>query len=380
MDHSRSLGARWIHSMSGAPLENHWINITDDKVESLSVKPAYASTRHLGEHSVLLPSAINAHAHLELSQLKAPLDVPSRSMPDWVASLLAFRRSVEYSASQGIQQAIHRPEFAESTIAVADIVPPGGLCPPLLRPPLLWLPFVELIAWNKEALDTVSFGKAPFNKASFNKERGALAPRYPFGLSPHAPHTVCPALLEKVVDQKIPIAMHLAETLEELQLLRHNTGPLLEMMRNADPNYDPKSVLIGKRPMDYLQLLSAASSVLVIHGNYLDDEELRFLAAHRETMSVVYCPRSHAYFRHSAYPLRKMLDYGVQVLLGTDSLASVPDLSLAEEMRFVLKQHPTVSPEIVFRMGTWEGAAALHLLQEGLGIIQSGSPARFAVL
>jgi cytosine/adenosine deaminase-related metal-dependent hydrolase len=97
-------------------------------------------------------------------------------------------------------------------------------------------------------------------------------------------------------------------------------------------------------------------------------------------MSVVYCPRSHAYFRHSAYPLQKMLDYGVRVLLGTDSLASVPDLSLVEEMRFVLAHHPTVSPEVVYRMGTWEGAAALHLLPEGIGTIQSSSPAQFAVL
>jgi cytosine/adenosine deaminase-related metal-dependent hydrolase len=201
-----------------------------------------------------------------------------------------------------------------------------------------------------------------------------------FGLSPHAPHTVCPALLEKVIAHNVPIAMHLAETPEERQLLRHHTGPLLEMMRRVDPDYDPKSVLLGKRPMDYLQLLSAAPSVFIIHGNYLDDEELQFLAAHRETMSVVYCPRSHAYFQHAPYPLQKMLACGVRVLLGTDSLASVPDLNLLEEMRYVLKQHPTVPPEIVYRMGTIEGASALNLFQERLGTIQPSSPARFAVL
>jgi cytosine/adenosine deaminase-related metal-dependent hydrolase len=199
-------------------------------------------------------------------------------------------------------------------------------------------------------------------------------------LSPHAPHTVCPALLEKAITKNVPIAMHLAETLEELELLRHHTGALLEMMRRADADYDPKSVLLGKRPMDYLQLLSAAPKAFIIHGNYLDDEELRFLALHRETMSVVYCSRSHAYFRHAAYPLQKMLDYGVRVLLGTDSLASVPDLSLVEEMKFVLQHHPTIPPETVYRLGTFEGAAAFDLLQEGYGTIQPSSPARFALL
>jgi len=304
-------------------------------------------------------------------------------MPDWVAAVLAFRRSVAYDAAEGIRQALCRAELLETTIAVADVVPyaeckSGGLVlpdssmlmpreslgrsPAGLRLPLL-LPFVELIAWRSELVNKL-----------VDKNVADASPL--FGLSPHAPHTVCPALLEWAVCQDVPIAMHLAETREELQFLRHQSGPLLQMMRRADPDYDPKSVLIGKRPMDYLQLLSTAPSVLIIHGNYLDDDELRFLAAHRNRMSVVYCPRSHAYFRHASYPLKKMLDYGVRVLLGTDSLASVPDLNLIEEMQFALRQHPTLSPEMIYRLGTVEGARALHL-PEDFGTIQPGSPAQF---
>ena len=361
--------------MLGSPLENHWINITEGKVESIAGSPAYLPAHYLGEHSIILPAAVNAHAHLELSQLKAPLDVPSRSMSDWVAALLAFRQSTGYDAAEGIRQALRRPELLVSTSAVADIVPLSHrtgerYAPPCFVPresldqesegenPLLVLPFTELIAWRSEQIEET-------------------IPQT-FGLSPHAPHTVCPALLETVIRRNVPIAMHLAETPEELQLLRHHTGPLLEMMRRADPDYDPKFVLVGKRPMDYLQLLSAAPTALIIHGNYLDDDELRFLAAHRETMSVVYCPRSHAYFRHTSYPLQKMLDNGVRVLLGTDSVASAPNLSLVEEMQTVLHQHPTVAPELVYRLGTSEGATALNL-PEGVGTIQPGSPARLAV-
>jgi cytosine/adenosine deaminase-related metal-dependent hydrolase len=219
--------------------------------------------------------------------------------------------------------------------------------------------FTELIAWRSEHVKNIP---------------------HSIGLSPHAPYTVCPALLAKVVNQNVPLAMHLAETQEELELMQHHTGALLTMMRRADADYDPKSVLLGKRPMDYLQILSAAPKAFIIHGNYLDDDELRFLAVHRETMSVVYCPRSHAYFRHALYPLRKMLDYGVRVLLGTDSLASVPDLSLVEEMRFVLQHHPSVSADEVYRLGTIEGASAFDLLRYGIGTIQPGCPARFVSL
>ena len=359
-EQTRSLGAKWVYTMVGPPLENHLINITGDKVETVSATPAYSAAEYLGDHCVILPATVNAHTHLELSQLEFPLDVPSRSMSDWVAALLAFRRNAAYNAREGIRQALCRPELLESTIAVADIVPEdcmnGGDFSPLFLHS-----FVELIAWRNEEVEKLNFDTCAF------------------GLSPHAPHTVCPALLERAVRQNVSLAMHLAETREELQLLRYCTGPLLEMMRRADPDYDPKSVLIGKSPMDYLQLLSTAPNVFIIHGNYLDDAELRFLAAHRETMAVVYCPRSHAYFRHASYPLKKMLDYGVRVLLGTDSLASTPNLSLVEEMQFALQRHPRVSPEIVYRLGTLEGALAFSL-PKGVGTIQHGSPARFAPL
>ena len=84
-----------------------------------------------------------------------------------------------------------------------------------------------------------------------------------------------------------------------------------------------------------LRMLADAPRALVIHGNYLDDEELAFLAANRERMSLVYCPRTHAYFEHPPYPLAKHLKLGVRVALGTDSRASNPDLDLLAEMRHV---------------------------------------------
>ena len=39
---------------------------------------------------------------------------------------------------------------------------------------------------------------------------------------------------------------------------------------------------------------------LVIHGNYLDDEEIAFLGANCRRMAAVYCPRTHDWFAHDA--------------------------------------------------------------------------------
>ena len=150
------------------------------------------------------------------------------------------------------------------------------------------------------------------------------------GLSPHAPYTVRPELVQQAAAMsrtaRIPLAMHLAESPEEIQLLGSGDGPLYELLSEFGV-WDPTAIPRGARPLDYLRLLAKADRALVIHGTYLDDEEIAFLAAHADRMSVVYCPRTHAYFPHSPYPLAKLLAAGVTVALGTDSRASNPDLN-----------------------------------------------------
>jgi cytosine/adenosine deaminase-related metal-dependent hydrolase len=127
-----------------------------------------------------------------------------------------------------------------------------------------------------------------------------------------------------------------------------------------------------------LRSLAAAHRTLVIHGNYLDEEEIAFLAAHREKLSVVYCPRTHDYFEHEPYPLAKMLAAGVRVALGTDSRASSPDLDLLAEMRHVAAHHQ-LPPAEVLRLGTLAGAEALGL-DHAAGSLRRGKQAAFCVV
>ncbi len=117
--------------------------------------------------------------------------------------------------------------------------------------------------------------------------------------------------------------MHLAESREELELLRHGTGPLRALLEELGAR-DAALFRPGTRPLEYLRLLAQAHRALVIHGNYLDDEEIGFLGTNAERMAVVYCPRSHAWFGHSPYPLEKMLAAGVAAALGTDGEARRP--------------------------------------------------------
>jgi cytosine/adenosine deaminase-related metal-dependent hydrolase len=194
------------------------------------------------------------------------------------------------------------------------------------------------------------------------------------GISPHAPYTVSPALLKDLVslarEHNVPMAMHLAESREELELLRDGTGSFQKLLEERSM-WDADAISRASRPLDYLHTLAESPRALIVHGNYLDEEELSYLAAQRERMSLVYCPRTHDYFFHSSYPLGQALALGVRVALGTDSRASNPDLCLFDEMRHTARAHPTVDPQHVLRMGTLDGAEALGY-QGQIGSITPG--------
>jgi len=103
---------------------------------------------------------------------------------------------------------------------------------------------------------------------------------------------------------------------------------------------------------------------LAIHANYLLASDIQALA--RSGASVVHCPRSHAYFRHQRFASEELAAAGVNVCLGTDSLASVlpaqrpkPELSLLAEMRQFAAAHPGIAPEAIVEMATRNGARAL---------------------
>jgi cytosine/adenosine deaminase-related metal-dependent hydrolase len=94
---------------------------------------------------------------------------------------------------------------------------------------------------------------------------------------------------------------------------------------------------------------------------------------------VVYCPRTHAFFGHPPHGFRDLLARGVRVALGTDSLASNPDLDLLAEARFLHRLYPDVPGAQLLHMATLAGALALGWGDEA-GSLAPGKSADLAVL
>jgi cytosine/adenosine deaminase-related metal-dependent hydrolase len=368
-----SLGARVVFPVDRPPIEHGVVTIDGERIVSVGREAAAGEVLDLGPVA-LLPGLVNAHTHLEFSDLAWPLGEPGMRLADWIRLVIAERgrgdRNVAGATLDGLAESIGCGVTTLADISTGG-TEVGQACQSYAVPD--WMEFLEVIGFSR--------ARAESTYAAVVERLDALSARFKtrVEISPHAPYTVSPALFQRLVglarERGLLVATHLAETQDEREFLKKGTGPFQELLEDRSM-WDAEAIPRGSRPLDYLKLLAASPRALVIHGNYLDEEERAFLAAHADRMSLVYCPRTHSYFGHEPYPLADLLAQGVRIALGTDSRASNPDLDLLAEMRFVARTFSQLDPHAILCMGTLAGAEALGRAAE----VGSVTPGKLANL
>jgi cytosine/adenosine deaminase-related metal-dependent hydrolase len=335
------------------PIEQGVVTIDGERIVTVGTEAESGHIVDLGPVA-LLPGFVNAHTHLEFSRLQRPLGEPGMPLADWIRLVIAERGRGDRETAGAIRAGLAE-SLRHGVTAIGEIARCDTNAYPRIDGDLSL--FLEVIGFSRARAESAYAALLEILSA-LEANRGAR-----IGLSPHAPYTVSPELLRRLVSlagkRGMPVAMHLAESAAEVEFLASGMGPFQELLAERGM-WDTEAIPRGSRPMDYLRLLAEAPRALVIHGNYLDEEERAFLAANGKRMSLVYCPRTHAHFAHAPYPLVELLETGVRVALGTDSRASNPDLDLLAEMRFVAQAFSQVDPLEVLRMGTLVGAEALR--------------------
>jgi cytosine/adenosine deaminase-related metal-dependent hydrolase len=311
-----------------------------------------------------VPGFVNAHTHLDLTGARG-LTPPDPDFVGWLRRVIAYRRSrtaeqVQADVAAGIAECLR-----QGTTLVGDIAVDGATWDALAAAPLRAVVFRELIGMTDERAAAAWEGFTWWRWSTDKTE--TCRP----GVSPHAPYTVCESLHSLAVHTWLPVAIHLAESRAELELLGDRSGPLVTLLREFNA-WRPGGLM--ESPERVVELGATARPILFVHCNYLPP----CVPLHRFA-SVVYCPRTHAAFGHPEHPFREFLKRYVRVALGTDSLASNPDLSVLAEARLIRSKHPDVPGETLLRMSTLAGAGALEW-HEQTGSIQPRKSADFAVV
>ena len=361
--------AAWVLPIGGPPIRDGFVAVEGGRILDVGRDQgpeAGGQESSTSNARAILPGLINAHAHLELSWMRQEVP-PAASMPDWVARLLALRRAAGADAPEPIADAILEMR-ASGTAAVGDITNSLAAWEPLADSPLSAAVFLELLGFNvAEPRKVVS------DAAARLADLTPIAWLRP-AIVPHAPFSVSAGLLREIAafPQDGPVSVHVGESPEEIEFLERGTGKwraMLEQLGAWPSGWTPPAC----GPIEFLSRVGLVNDrLLAVHCVQLTDAELAALATAGAT--VVTCPRSNQWTGAGAPPIERFYASGVRVAIGTDSLASVDDLNMFNEIAAVRSIAPGVAASRLLRSATLDGAAALGFGAE-LGSIEPGKRA-----
>lgn len=348
------LDARWVIPVEPAGvLEHHAVLVRDGRIAALvpiAVADAQwtaTQTIHLPSHA-LIPGLVNAHAHSAMSLMRGIADdVPLKPWleqhvwprearlvsPEFVhdGTLLACAEMLR----GGITTCSDMYFFPEAAARAYDAVGMRAV----LGVPILDFP----TSWAADAEACLARGLEA-------RDHWRHAPRLSFALAPHAPYTVGDTSFARVLmfarQLDLPVETHLAETREEVETARTQTGASTLARLDA--------------------LGVTGPSFIGIHCVHLDAADIALMAAHG--CHAVHCPTSNMKLASGIAPVAAMVTAGVNVALGTDGAASNNRLDMLAEMRLasLLAKVSTgdaaaLPAPLALAMATLHGARALGL-------------------
>lgn len=321
--------------------------------------------------NVLTPALINAHIHLELSHLPIPRYKPTvDGFTDWIETLLSMReeygaqgKAVEDAARNALQL-----QHQHGVIALADIgnTDTGAK---------LDSHFPGQILHFNECLGRT----AKTRRAILHR---VMAEPHEKLFTAHAPYSTHAELIQKLkfraVKNKHPFPIHVAEPASENEMLSCGSGELYSFFKGRrfiDDSYKPPAGIDNQGSVQYLHDLGVLDEqTICVHSIHVTSGEIQILA---ETgTKICLCPGSNRYLHVGKAPVGLFLENGILPALGTDSMASNPEISLWREMKILQEDHPEINPADIFAMATLGSAAALGI-DDIFGSLTPGRTGRF---
>lgn len=372
-----TLRARWVLPIEGPPLDDGWVTVENGRVAAVGRERRRAPRSGSADvdlgRAVLMPGLVNAHTHLELSYLAGAVP-QAESLTAWIRTLMALRREQPNPAAVAIVDVMRRDIAAlrrQGTALVGDVsntlVSVGALADGS-QPAAV---FFELIRFRARDADDVFASALRTLEATRTDEDVRVS------IAVHAPYSVSPRLVQHVRQalERDPFArtsVHLAESREEIELLERGTGAWRSLLEELGA-WDDEWRVPGCGPVEYLDRMRFLDDrVLAVHAVQISRADADRLAA-RGT-PIVTCPRSNRHVGVGDPPARMFYESGVRVAIGTDSRASVPDLSVWPELAALRRLAPDVPAARLLESATRTGAEALGFGAE-FGTIAPGKRA-----
>lgn len=378
------LRARVVYPVTAPPIEDGAVVVVGQKIRAVTpwenLRPHLRDRTHdLGEVA-LFPGFINSHCHLDYTDMAGELS-PARTFVDWIGSITVAKTAWSYSdyARSWLNGAHQLVKSGVTTVGDVESMP--DLLPELWdATPLRVCSFLEMTG--------VKSRRTPRDilKEVGEKIDELRHPRNRAWISPHAPYSTLPELLQRsarVAEKRgWRVSIHVAESQQEFDMFHDAQGVMFDWLRRN--GRDVSDCGLGSPVAHLARNRLLGENVLAIHVNCLARGDATILAKNKT--SVVHCPRSHDYFKHPPFQRARLAAAGVNLCLGTDSMATVrkigrnrPELDMFAEMRALADADRSVSAVEILEMATVNGAKALGMPGK-IGELSAGANADIVAL
>ena len=362
----------WLLPISQPPIRDAWLQTDRGRIVAFGhTQPGDFTASDeidLGDVAVL-PGLVNAHTHLELSWMRGRIP-ETTDFAKWIRTIIELKNDATHNsveAAAAIDEAICEAR-RYGTALVGDVSNTLATSPALRELGMAGVVFHELLGFRSEDASALMQDAMARLKAEPSSDllRHAIAP--------HAPYSVSPALFELIRgallrDPLSRTTVHLGESAAEREFLERGSGPCRTSLERMG-KWDRAWAAPRCGPVEYLDRLAFLDErVLVVHGVQFTVPELQRLAEIGATL--VTCPRGNVRTGAGTPPIDDFFESGVRVAVGTDSLASVPDLNLFSELAEMRRLAPALPARVLLESATINGARALGF-DADFGTIDAG--------
>ena len=348
-------------------LDNNAVLITtkDGTIEAIvSIEDAGENVQTFD--GIVSPGFVNAHCHTELSHLKDC--IPTKTgLTNFILEIVQQRNASNEIIAQAVQNA-ENEMLQNGIVAVGDICNNTHSLLQKKQSKLQWYNFIEAAGWLPQV------AQSRFEVMQQVAEQFAKLP-YQYAIVPHAPYSVSNELWQLINHNFLykTISIHNQETLAEDELFMKGTGSFIDMytkMRIEHSTFKPTKESSFKT---CLPKLKNAKQLLFVHNTFTQQEDVDFLIDAKLQSAAFFClcVNANLYIENTLPNIELLRKNKLNIVLGTDSLASNHSLNLLDEMNTIQQHFPQIPLAEILQWATLNGAKALQM-DDTLGSFEKG--------
>lgn len=353
----KSFRADYVFPVYADPIKNGIVTVDDaGKIISVSdtPQPEHHNVPVETLSGIITPGFINTHCHTELSHLKNKVK-PGGGLVNFIQDIQSFRNADKSEMLDAAQRA-DQEMYDNGIVAVGDIANSNLTVGLKAKSKLYYHTFVELFGFTPERAEEL-FTNAGLLAAEFKPQSVSI--------TPHAPYSVSKELfklIKKLSDSEPNLlSIHNQECEDENKFYRYKLGGFLDMYKHFGIDIEYFRPQARNSLQSVIPLLSNRQKILMVHNTCTNLKDIYFIKRFDRKINWCFCPNANVYIEKRLPKIELFVNQGLNITLGTDSLASNSVLSILAEMQTIQQKFPVITLQTLVEWGTINGAEFLDI-------------------